>query len=151
MGEVFGGSGRMVQTDTVKKYQQLVTEAIKALENAYVPDPKGWRFGSAVLTAKGNIYSSGQYYSDTYSLTLHAEQAAIAHASAHGEHEIVAIAGVGTDKPEAYCHPCGMCKQLLYEKFLRHKIDIDVVMANTKGKYIVKKISELVPYPWPER
>lgn len=135
----------------MKNYQVLVRQAIKALEYAYIPDPKGWRFGSAVLTKNGNIYSSGQYYSDTYTLTLHAEQAALAHASAHGEHEIIAIASVGTDDPknEKYCHPCGMCKQLFYEKWRKYGIDIDVVMANRKGEYIVKKISGLVPYPWP--
>lgn len=107
----------------------------------------------AVLTRKGNIYSSGQYYSDTYSLTLHAEQAAMAHAAAHGEHEFSAIVSVSNEdlKKGSYCHPCGMCKQLIYENFLKTKSDIDVVMANKKGEYVVKKISELVPYPWPER
>ena len=129
----------------------LIQEAIKALNNAYIPDPNGWRFGSAVLTAHGNIYSSGQYYSDTFSLTLHAEQAALAHASAHGEYEIVAIASVGTDNPKAFCHPCGMCKQLIYESSRKTKRDIDVVMANIKGEYVVKKISDLMPYPWPEK
>ena len=135
----------------MKTYQKLVDEAVKALKNAYVPTTSGWRFGSAVLTAKGNIYSSGQYFSDTYSLTLHAEQAALAHASAHGEHDVVAIAAVSTEDPkeQAYCHPCGMCKQLLFEHAKRSSHDIDVVMANHKGEYIVKKISELTPYPWP--
>ena len=59
--------------------------------------PNDARFGAAVLTKKGNIYSSGQYYSDTYSLTLHAEQAALAHAAAHGEYDITAIAVVGNE------------------------------------------------------
>lgn len=135
----------------MKKYQTLVIEAIHALDHSYIPDPKGWRFGSAVLTAKGNIYSSGQYYSDTYSLTLHAEQAALAHASAHGEHDVVAIAAVSTEDPkeQTYCHPCGICKQLLYEMSKRSGHDIDVVMANRNGEYIVEKISELISYPWP--
>lgn len=133
----------------MKNYKTLVAAAVQALDSAYIPNPEGWRFGSAVLTTKSTIYSSGQYYSDTYALTLHAEQAAISHSSAHGEHDVVAVASVGTDKPNAYCHPCGICKQLLYEKSLRFKHDIDVVMANTKGKYIVKKISELTPFPWP--
>lgn len=144
----------------MKKYQTLVTEAMQALEHAYIPDPAGWRFGSAVLTKKGNIYSSGQYFSDTFSLTLHAEQAALAHAAAHGEHDVIAIAAVSTEDPKrnAYCHPCGMCKQLLYEHARRSPAppgagrsghDIDVVMANRKGEYVVKKISELISYPWP--
>lgn len=134
----------------MKKYQALVIEAIHALDNAYIPDPKGWRFGSAVLTSKGNIYSSGQYFSDTFSLTLHAEQAAMAHAAAHGEHEFVAIASVSSGEDgKTFCHPCGMCKQLIYENSLRIKRDIDVVMANKNGEYIVKKISGLVPFSWP--
>lgn len=135
----------------MKKYQKLVTEAIEALDHAYIPDPKGWRFGSAVLTKKGNIYSSGQYYSDTYSLTLHAEQAALAHAAAHGEHDVVAIAAVSTEDPKGkvYCNPCGMCKQLIYEHAKRSGHDIDVVMANRSGEYIIKKISELLSFPWP--
>lgn len=133
-----------------KDYQALIREAILALGSAYIPDPKGWRFGSAVLTSKGNIYRSGQYFSDTYSLTLHAEQAAMAHAAAHGEHEFVAIASVSSGEDgKRYCHPCGMCKQLIYENSLRIKRDIDVVMANRNGEYVIKKISELVPFPWP--
>lgn len=92
---------------TRKQYAILVKEAIKALNYAYIPDPKGWRFGSAVLTKHGNIYSSGQYFSDTYSLTLHAEQAALVHAAAHGEHDVIAIAAVSTEDPKgkALCHP----------------------------------------------
>lgn len=134
----------------MKKFQKLVAEAIKALERAYIPDPKGWRFGSAVLTSKGNIYSSGQYFSDTFSLTLHAEQAAMAHAAAHGEHEFIAIASVSSGEDgKIYCHPCGLCKQIIYENFLRTKRDVDIVMANKNGEYVVKKISELVPFPWP--
>ena len=140
----------MVQKNIMRKYDALVREAIHALEHAYIPDPQGWRFGSAVLTTKGNIYSSGQYYSDTYSLTLHAEQAAMAHAAAHGEHEFIAIASVFSGEDgKLYCHPCGLCKQLIYENFLRTKRDTDVVMANKSGEYMVKKISELVPFPWP--
>lgn len=131
----------------MKRFNELITAAIQALENAYVPQSDSMRFASAVLTRKGNIYSSGQYYSDTYSL----EQAALAHASAHGEHEIVAIASVASASYQGtkYCRTCGMCKQLLYEKYLRHKRDIDVIMANINGEYVVKKISEIVPYPWP--
>lgn len=133
------------------KYQNLIAEAIQALENAYIPNWSTKRFAAAVLTDKGNIYSSGSYFSDTFTLTLHGEQAALAHAAAHGEHTIVAIASVSNEELPAgkYCHPCGICKQLLYEKWLHTKVDIDVVMANKTGKFIVKKISKLVPYPWP--
>ena len=137
----------------MKTYQKLVASAITALSHAYIPAGGTRRFGSAVLTSKENIYSSGSYFSDTYSLTLHAEQAALAHAAAHGEHEVVAIASVGNEDPEGkiFCHPCGMCKQLIFEQWRKSGRDIDVVMANENGEYIVKKISELISYPWPQK
>lgn len=131
-------------------YDDLVAAAIAALKNAYCGE-NSVRFGSAVLTESGNIYSSGQYFSDTYTLTLHAEQAALAHAAAHGEHKIVAIACVSTEDPhrEKYCHPCGMCKQLVYESYLRSNATIKVVMANEKGLYETKDINEIINHPWP--
>ena len=59
---------------------------------------------------------------------------------------------VGKEDPEMekLCHPCGMCKQLIWENSLKSGIPIKVVMANLKGKYIVKDIKEIVQYPWPE-
>ena len=69
------------QTDLVKAAQQGMENA--RTRQQQVDDP---RFGTAVLTDKGNIYSAGQYVSDSLSLTLHAEQVqAIARAAAHGE------------------------------------------------------------------
>jgi cytidine deaminase len=133
-------------------YEKLVKEAIKALDNFYGGDPNSkYIFASAVLTDKGNIYSASNYVSDTASLTLHAEQAALAHAAAHKDNKIVAIAMVGKEDSngEEFCHPCGICKQLIWENSMKSGISIKVVMANLKGKYIVKDIKELVPYPWP--
>ncbi len=131
-------------------YDDLVAAAISAMKNAYCEE-KSTRFGSAVLAESGNIYSSGQYFSDTYTLTLHAEQAALAHASAHGEHRIVAVACVSTEDPrkEKYCHPCGMCRQLIYENGRRSGTTIKVVMANMKGAYETKDIIEMASHPWP--
>ena len=132
-------------------YTKLITEAITSLEHSHKHIPLNLRFGSAVLTDNGNIYKSCAFWSYTSTLTLHAEQAAIAHAAAHGESNIVAIVCVSTedDKGEKYCHPCGICKQLIYERYIDTGVDIDVVMANLKGDYVVKKITELVPHPWP--
>lgn len=132
-------------------YQKLINEAIRALDNANEKQPEHLRFGAAVLSKQGNIYSSGNYWSDTAFLVLHAEQAALAHAASHGERDILAIACVSTEdeKKEKFCHPCGVCKQLIYESSRDSKIDVEVVMANLKGEYIAKKISEIISYPWP--
>jgi len=133
-------------------YQKLVKEAINALDSFYGGDPASkYIYASAVLTDKGNIYTASNYVSDTASLTLHAEQAALAHAAAHKDTKIIAIAMVGKEDPEGdkLCHPCGICKQLIWENSMKSGIPIKVVMANIKGKFIVKDIKELVPYPWP--
>lgn len=134
-------------------YKRLVTEAIKALDNFYGGDTNTkYIYGSAVLTDSGNIYAASNYSSATASLTLHAEQAALSHAAAHKDARILAIAMVGKEDPkgEKICHPCGICKQLIWENSMKSGIPIEVVMANLKGKYIVKKIKELVPHPWPD-
>jgi cytidine deaminase len=135
-------------------YEKLIKEAIKALDSFYGGDPKSkYIYAAAVLTDKGNIYSASNYVSDTASLTLHAEQAALSHAAAHKDSRIVAIAIVGKEDPkgEMICHPCGICKQLLWENSLKSGIQIKVIMANLKGKHIVKDIKEIVSYPWPEK
>lgn len=136
------------------EYAKLVQEAIRALDSFYGGDPSSpYIFAAAVLTDKGNIYTASNYVSDTASLTLHAEQAALAHAAAHRDTRITAIAMVGKEDPEGkrYCHPCGMCKQLIWESSLKSGIPVQVVMASLKGRYVVKDIKELVPHPWPEK
>ena len=128
------------------KYDELVKEAINALKKCNVPT-KGPLFSCVVLTKNGNVYSSGRYFSDSYSLTLHAEQAALAHAADHGEHKVVAMAAVGKDKRPVV--PCSMCRQLIWENSRRSGIDIGIVVADKNNQYKIIKISKLVPYPWP--
>jgi len=136
----------------MKDYKTLVQEAIKSLETVHKNQPEKLRYGSAVLTKSGKIFSAANYWSYTASLVLHAEQAALAHAAAHGENEIVAIVSVSTEGDEGdFCGPCGMCRQLIYEKSFDTGIDIDVVMASLNGEYEIKKISGLMPFPWPEK
>lgn len=88
--------------------------AAEALKNPYPKDTKTV-YAAAVLTSKGNIYASAQYFSDTYSLTLHAEQAALAHAAAHGEGEIVAIATTSDEPKGEWSYPCHMCTTFVGE------------------------------------
>ncbi len=135
------------------KYSELVGSAIEALKYAYgIPEGRTV-YSSAVLSRTGKVYSASAYGSDTASLTLHGEQAALAHAAAHMDGDIVAIATVSDAEPEdgVFCTPCGMCKQLIWENSLRSGIHIDVIMANKSGKYAVRKIDDLVPFPWPPR
>jgi len=92
-------------------YKKLVQAAIESLKTVHKNQPEKLRYGSAVLTKSGKIFFAANYWSYTASLVLHAEQAALAHAAAHGENDIVAIASVSTEGDEGdFCGPCGICR-----------------------------------------
>jgi cytidine deaminase len=103
------------------------------------PEPNSG-YAVALLTATGSIYEGVSYKSDTYTLTMHSEVTALANAAIHGEKEIVAITGPN----------CHICKQLIYESSLNSGIDI-VVIIEEAGEIKQIPISELMPYPWPEK
>lgn len=137
-----------------EQLQKLIQAAIEGMNNAFTGDnkPEDMRFGAAVLTKQGNIYGSGQYFSDTYSLTLHAEQAALAHAAAHGEYDVAAIAVTGNvpTGPGDTIYPCHMCKQLLWENHLRSKENIEIISVDKDGNILGKlKLLDIINYPWP--
>jgi cytidine deaminase len=137
--------------DLVQLAKLLIDEALRAIDRSHPSNPPNLRFGAAVKTASGNLFSSSAFWSDTLSLCLHAEHAALAHAASHNERAVIAIACVSTEDPDgdAYCHPCGLCKQLIFENSLSSGIDVLVFMANRKGEYILKRVSELDLFPWP--
>lgn len=136
---------------TTEQKQNLIKAAKEALNNPY---PKGAEivYSAAVLSKEGNIYSAAQYYSDTYSLTLHGEQSALAHAGAHGEGDIVAIAVASSEKLEKgqFTYSCNMCKQLLYENSKRSGLPIEVIFVNSFDETQEVNLSDMISYPWPK-
>ncbi len=136
---------------TAADRESLVHAAIEALGHSHPLQPGNLCFGAAVLTVAGHIYSAAVFWSATGTLSLHAEHAALAHAASHGEREVRAVACVSTEDPSglAFCHPCGVCKQLIYESASISHHDIEVLMANRHGAHHMRHISELSPFPWP--
>lgn len=118
--------------------KQLLKRADDALSNTYPKPNEG--YSVALLTKKGNIYEGVSYKSDTHTLTMHSEATALANAAIHGEKDIVAITGPN----------CHICKQLIYESSLNSGIDTLIIIRESDN---VKQIpiSELMPYPWPEK
>ena len=57
---------------------KLISAAIAALEGSHPANPPNLKFGAAVLTESGAIYSSSAFWSVTLALALHGEQAALA-------------------------------------------------------------------------
>lgn len=118
--------------------KEMFAIAKEAMKDIYPTPNKG--FSVAVLTKQGNIYPGVSYGSDTETLTMHSEAVALAHAAAHGEKEIIAITGPN----------CHICKQLIYESSLRSGIDT-LVLIEEEGEIKQIPISELMPYPWPDK
>ncbi|MBO8168835.1 MAG: cytidine deaminase [Thermoanaerobacteraceae bacterium] len=117
---------------------QLVQEAMKAKEYAYVPYSH-FPVGAALLTRSGRVFTGCNVENASYRLTICAEQTAVSKAVSAGEREFAAIAVVcDTDD---YCSPCGACRQLIAEFGLNTR----VIMANKAGDYRVRTIRELLP------
>jgi len=130
--------GKLVYKIDEKTCRRMFQIANEARKNTF-PE-KGEGFTAIVLTKRGNIYPGISYCSDTYTLTMHAEAVALAHAAIHGETEIIAITGPN----------CHICKQLIWENSLRSGIDVVIVMEE-EGEIKQTLISKLMPYPWPEK
>jgi cytidine deaminase len=116
--------------------QLLLEKAEHAKQNTY-PEPGG--YAAAVLTDTGEIITGGAYISDTFTLTMHGEAAALSHAAAHGHKNIVAITGPN----------CHICKQLIWESSLKSGIEIQVITKDD-DQIILTPISKLMPQPWPD-
>ena len=130
--------GKIFYELTKEECRQLNKAADDALKNTYPTGGDG--FSVAVMTESGSIYTGVSYISKTQTLTMHSEATALAHAAIHGEKRIVAITGPN----------CHICKQLIYESSLHSGIDVNIVIEEADGIKQVP-ISELMPYPWPEK
>jgi cytidine deaminase len=126
---------------TEAECQEMMRLADENLANCYPSSDDG--FAVTVMTTSGKIYPGVSYNSDTGTLTMHSEMVALAHAALHGEKEVVAVTGPN----------CHICKQLLYENGLRSGIDINVILEDeaNPGQYLQVPLSEMMPYPWPDK
>jgi cytidine deaminase len=119
-------------------YKHLADSAIKAKQNA-LAIYSNFFVGAAVLTNQDKVYTGCNVESSSYSLTICAERTAIFKAISEGEREFKAIAVAGDT--EDFISPCGACRQVISDICG----EIDIVLVNSSGDYIVKKTSELLP------
>ena len=125
-------------------YKNLTEAAVKAKQNAF---PKYSKFyvGATLLTKNDKVYSGCNVESSSYSLTICAERNAIFKAISEGERNFKALA-VAADT-EDFISPCGACRQVISDLCG----EIDIVLVNSKGKYIIKKTSELLPFAFGDK
>lgn len=120
--------------------KELAKIAVNVKQKA-IPTYSNFRVGAALLTKQGKIITGANIENASYGLTLCAERLAIFKALHDGERNFKAIAIAGDS--EEYITPCGACRQIMMEFCGK---DIDVIMINSKGKFVSKKMHELLPY-----
>lgn len=119
--------------------EQLIEEAKKARDKAYVPYSK-FGVGAALLTTDGKVFHGCNIENAAYSMCNCAERTALFKAYSEGDREFQLLAVVAdTDRP---CSPCGACRQVISELCPR---DMKVVLTNLKGDIQELTVEELLP------
>lgn len=125
-------------------YKSLAEAAVKAKQKA-LAKYSNFFVGSAVLTSANRVFTGCNIESSSYSLTICAERNAIFKAISEGEREFKAIAVAGDT--EDFISPCGACRQVINDLCG----EIDIILVNSSGSYIVKKTSELLPFAFGDK
>ena len=98
------------------KYEDLASEAKKAMENAYSPYSH-FSVGAALLCRSGKVYTGCNIENASYTPTVCAERVAFFKALSDGEREFeaIAIAGGASGNVSTETAPCGVCRQVMSE------------------------------------
>jgi cytidine deaminase len=94
--------------------ERLLRSARKAMKNAYAPF-SGFKVGSAILTAKGDVFLGCNVENSSYGMTNCAERTAIFSAVAEKGPRLEILAVAVTNAEGVPCSPCGACRQVIYE------------------------------------
>ena len=118
---------------------QLIVEAKKAREKAYVPYSK-FGVGAALLTTDGKVYQGCNIENAAFSMCNCAERTALFKAYSEGDRNFQMLAVVAdTERP---CSPCGACRQVISELCPQ---DMKVVLTNLKGDILETTVADLLP------
>ena len=126
------------------KLIELAKEAAKARLNAYKPY-SGYSVGASLLTVDGEIYSSCNAETVTYTETDHAERSVITKAISEGTTEKNGrkfIRAIVVSHPEDSA-PCGGCRQRIAE----HADNCLIVDVDAEGEIAaISSLKVLFPY-----
>jgi cytidine deaminase len=119
---------------------ELVAQAIEVAGRAYAPYSK-FHVGAVLVGKDGRTFAGCNVENISFGLTICAERNAVFAAVAAGCRmfsKIVIVAD--TEEPAS---PCGACRQVLAE----FNPDMEIVLANFRGKSLNFRLSELLPRP----
>ncbi|MBI4833958.1 MAG: cytidine deaminase [Planctomycetes bacterium] len=120
------------------KNAELINQAKAAMKNAYVPYSR-FKVGAALLTMGNKVFTGSNIENASYGLTVCAERVAIFKAVSEGELKFKMMVIVTNSSKIAM--PCGACLQVIAEFAPK----LELILATTKGKYIKRKLSGLLP------
>jgi len=123
-------------------HQQLSELAISAKAMAYSPY-SNFQVGAALLAKDGKVYTGCNIESAAFSPTCCAERTALVKAVSEGQRDFAAIAISGGPTGAAYCYPCGVCRQMLYEF---GGDDLQIIVVKDADDYRVYPLGELLPH-----
>ncbi len=127
----------------------LLESAVRGMKAARVV--WGFAVGAAVLADDSKIYEGCNIESEIAGLGTCAERCAIDHATIHGNHKIKAVAVVADDPSIENLAPCGACRQYIKEFSDGETEIVTALVINgsiQRRSKVVRKISELLPYPY---
>ncbi|XTP53428.1 cytidine deaminase [Niallia sp. Krafla_26] len=119
--------------------EEMIEEAIKAREKAYVPYSK-YPVGAALLTNAGKVYHGCNIENAAYSMCNCAERTALFKAYSEGDREfsmLVVVADSNRPVP-----PCGACRQVISELCPK---DMKIILTNLQGERNQLTVEELLP------
>ena len=118
--------------------RNLIDMAMDAMDNSYSPYSR-FKVGAVIECDDGSVFSGCNIENAAFGITLCAETAAVASAVSAGRRQFkrIAIASSG----DAYCVPCGLCRQLLKE----FSSDMEVLCSRSDGRYVSYSLSSLLP------
>lgn len=119
---------------------------LNLLNNSYSPY-SNFRVAAIVVTKDGQEFNGANVENASYGATICAERVAITNAIANG------VKRRDFDKLYVMCDSlkigtcCFVCRQVISEFF---ESDKEIIMMNPNGDTLIKKVSELCPYPFTE-
>ena len=123
------------------KYQDLIEETFKVMENAYAPY-SNYKVGSIVLSKDGRKFYGVNVENASYGATNCGERSAIFNAYSNGirKEDIEVITIVTSGNTLGY--PCGICRQVLSELL---NGDTLIILAN-KNEVKMTNMNEILPF-----
>jgi cytidine deaminase len=123
----------------IMEEKELISEALKARELAYVPYSK-FKVGAALVSKDGQIFHGCNIENAAYSVTNCAERTALFKAYSDGVTSFKTLVVVAdTDGPVS---PCGACRQVISELC---SSDTEIILTNLKGDILRTTPTELLP------